>query len=71
MLYEFTQCLHISESSMYLPVTPVKSKHRRSLNLLDVPHPQHGPHVKQNKVWVLCWNDVGHKHSHFHFLLIK
>uniref|UniRef100_A0A669BAY9 Phosphorylase b kinase regulatory subunit n=1 Tax=Oreochromis niloticus TaxID=8128 RepID=A0A669BAY9_ORENI len=32
-----------SESSMYLPVTPVKSKHRKSLNLLDVPHPQHGP----------------------------
>uniref|UniRef100_A0A8P4KA07 Phosphorylase b kinase regulatory subunit n=1 Tax=Dicentrarchus labrax TaxID=13489 RepID=A0A8P4KA07_DICLA len=32
-----------SESPMYLPVTPVKSKHRRSLNLL-VPHPQHGPH---------------------------
>uniref|UniRef100_A0A669C758 Phosphorylase b kinase regulatory subunit n=1 Tax=Oreochromis niloticus TaxID=8128 RepID=A0A669C758_ORENI len=30
-------------SSMYLPVTPVKSKHRKSLNLLDVPHPQHGP----------------------------
>lgn len=35
---------------MYLPVTPAKSKHRRSLNLLEVPHPQHGPHVKQQKV---------------------
>uniref|UniRef100_A0AAX7UI38 Phosphorylase b kinase regulatory subunit n=1 Tax=Astatotilapia calliptera TaxID=8154 RepID=A0AAX7UI38_ASTCA len=33
----------LCESSMYLPVTPVKSKHRKSLNLLDVPHPQHGP----------------------------
>uniref|UniRef100_H3C3D1 Phosphorylase b kinase regulatory subunit n=1 Tax=Tetraodon nigroviridis TaxID=99883 RepID=H3C3D1_TETNG len=42
-------CLHldstwISESSMYLPVTPIKSKHRRSLNLLEVPHPQFSPH---------------------------
>lgn len=44
------QCLHFSESSMYLPVTPIKSKHRRSLNLLEVPHPQLGPHVKPDKV---------------------
>lgn len=35
---------------MYLPVTPVKSKHRKSLNLLDVPHPQHVPQAKQHKV---------------------
>lgn len=35
---------------MYLPVTPVMNKHRRSLNLLDVPHPQHSPHAKQHKV---------------------
>lgn len=35
---------------MYLPVTPIKSKHRRSLNLLEVPQPQPGPHVKPNKV---------------------
>lgn len=35
---------------MYLPGTSAKSKHRRSLNLLEVPHPQHGPHVKQHKV---------------------
>lgn len=35
---------------MYLPVTPVKSKHRKSLNLLDVPHPQHGSQAKQHKV---------------------
>uniref|UniRef100_A0A668SBH7 Phosphorylase b kinase regulatory subunit n=1 Tax=Oreochromis aureus TaxID=47969 RepID=A0A668SBH7_OREAU len=37
------QGLNVPKSSMYLPVTPVKSKHRKSLNLLDVPHPQHGP----------------------------
>ncbi|XP_030582000.1 phosphorylase b kinase regulatory subunit alpha, liver isoform isoform X2 [Archocentrus centrarchus] len=43
------QGLNVPKSSMYLPVTPVKSKHRKSLNLLDVPHPQHGPHVKQHK----------------------
>uniref|UniRef100_A0A3Q3LNT0 Phosphorylase b kinase regulatory subunit n=1 Tax=Mastacembelus armatus TaxID=205130 RepID=A0A3Q3LNT0_9TELE len=32
------------KSSMYLPVTPVMNKHRKSLNLLDVPHPQRGSH---------------------------
>lgn len=51
------QSLHFSESSMYLPVTPLKSKHRRSLNLLEVPHPQLGPHVKPNKVSIF---------THFH-----
>ncbi|KAM8761665.1 phosphorylase b kinase regulatory subunit alpha, liver isoform 1-T1 [Acanthopagrus schlegelii] len=44
------QGLNMPKSSMYLPVTPVKSKHRRSLNLLDVPQPQHGPQVKQQKI---------------------
>uniref|UniRef100_A0A671Y6X8 Phosphorylase b kinase regulatory subunit n=1 Tax=Sparus aurata TaxID=8175 RepID=A0A671Y6X8_SPAAU len=46
------QGLNMPKSSMYLPVTPVKSKHRRSLNLLDVPHPhpQHSPQVKQQKI---------------------
>ncbi|XP_036952124.1 phosphorylase b kinase regulatory subunit alpha, liver isoform isoform X2 [Acanthopagrus latus] len=43
------QGLNMPKSSMYLPVTPVKSKHRRSLNLLDVPQPQHSPQVKQQK----------------------
>ncbi|XP_041643092.1 phosphorylase b kinase regulatory subunit alpha, liver isoform isoform X2 [Cheilinus undulatus] len=43
------QGLNIPKSSMYLPVTPVKSKHRRSLNLLDIPHYQHGANVKQQK----------------------
>ncbi|XP_035508408.1 phosphorylase b kinase regulatory subunit alpha, liver isoform isoform X2 [Morone saxatilis] len=43
------QGLNMPKSSMYLPVNPVKSKHRRSLNLLEVPHPPHGPHVKQHK----------------------
>uniref|UniRef100_A0A3B4T7U8 Phosphorylase b kinase regulatory subunit n=1 Tax=Seriola dumerili TaxID=41447 RepID=A0A3B4T7U8_SERDU len=32
--------------SMYLPVAPVMNKHRRSLNLLEVPHPQRGPQAK-------------------------
>uniref|UniRef100_A0A3P9Q3M9 Phosphorylase b kinase regulatory subunit n=1 Tax=Poecilia reticulata TaxID=8081 RepID=A0A3P9Q3M9_POERE len=35
--------LHFHQTSMYLPVTPITSKHRRSLNLLEVPHPQPGP----------------------------
>ncbi|XP_070824139.1 phosphorylase b kinase regulatory subunit alpha, liver isoform isoform X1 [Chaetodon trifascialis] len=43
------QGLNIPKSSMYLPVTPIKSKHRRSLNLLEVPHLQHGLQVKQHK----------------------
>ncbi|XP_068167565.1 phosphorylase b kinase regulatory subunit alpha, liver isoform isoform X3 [Antennarius striatus] len=43
------QGLNLPASSMYLPVTSVKSKHRRSLNLLVVPHPQHGQHAKQHK----------------------
>lgn len=37
---------------MYLPVTPVMNKHRKSLNLLDVPHPQLVPHARQHKVGV-------------------
>ncbi|XP_059208666.1 phosphorylase b kinase regulatory subunit alpha, liver isoform isoform X2 [Centropristis striata] len=44
------QGLNMPKSSMYLPVTPVKTKRRKALNLLEVPlHPQSGPHVKQNK----------------------
>lgn len=35
---------------MYLPVGPDKRKHRRSLNLLEVPQPHRGPQVKQPKV---------------------
>lgn len=46
----FICIVYVSESSMYLPVTPVMSKHRKSLNLLEVPHPQHGSHAKQHKV---------------------
>ncbi|KAM7016039.1 phosphorylase b kinase regulatory subunit alpha, liver isoform 3-T3 [Tautogolabrus adspersus] len=41
--------INIPKSSMYLPVTPVKSKHRRSLNLLEVRHYQHSSNVKQHK----------------------
>ncbi|XP_071345089.1 phosphorylase b kinase regulatory subunit alpha, liver isoform isoform X1 [Trachinotus anak] len=43
------QGLNMPKSSMYLPVAPIMNKHRRSLNLLEVPHPQHGPHAKQHK----------------------
>lgn len=43
------QGLNIPKSSMYLPVTPAMNKHRKSLNLLEVPHPQPGPHTKQQK----------------------
>ncbi|XP_062869074.1 phosphorylase b kinase regulatory subunit alpha, liver isoform [Trichomycterus rosablanca] len=38
------QGLNMPKSSMYLPVTPIMNKHRKSLNLLVVPHPQHPPH---------------------------
>uniref|UniRef100_A0A671YAR6 Phosphorylase b kinase regulatory subunit n=1 Tax=Sparus aurata TaxID=8175 RepID=A0A671YAR6_SPAAU len=38
------QGLNMPKSSMYLPVTPVKSKHRRSLNLLDIPDIPVKPH---------------------------
>uniref|UniRef100_A0A3Q1EHP6 Phosphorylase b kinase regulatory subunit n=1 Tax=Acanthochromis polyacanthus TaxID=80966 RepID=A0A3Q1EHP6_9TELE len=44
------QGLNMPKSSMYLPVTPAMNKHRRSLNLLEVPHLQHGPHAKQQKL---------------------
>lgn len=33
--------LCFTEVSMYLPVVPIMSKHRKSLNLLELPHPQH------------------------------
>uniref|UniRef100_A0A8D0CN11 Phosphorylase b kinase regulatory subunit n=1 Tax=Sander lucioperca TaxID=283035 RepID=A0A8D0CN11_SANLU len=40
------QGLNMPKSSMYLPVTPVRNKRRKGLNLLEVsPHSQHGPHV--------------------------
>uniref|UniRef100_A0A3B5A8N1 Phosphorylase b kinase regulatory subunit n=1 Tax=Stegastes partitus TaxID=144197 RepID=A0A3B5A8N1_9TELE len=43
------QGLNVPKSSMYLPVAPVMNKHRKSLNLLEVPHLQHGPQAKQHK----------------------
>ncbi|XP_062280332.1 phosphorylase b kinase regulatory subunit alpha, liver isoform isoform X1 [Scomber scombrus] len=43
------QGLNMPKSSMYLPVTPAMSKHRKSLNLLEVPHPQQVSHTKQHK----------------------
>ncbi|XP_022605178.1 phosphorylase b kinase regulatory subunit alpha, liver isoform isoform X3 [Seriola dumerili] len=43
------QGLNMPKYSMYLPVAPVMNKHRRSLNLLEVPHPQRGPQAKQPK----------------------
>ncbi|XP_032368697.1 phosphorylase b kinase regulatory subunit alpha, liver isoform isoform X3 [Etheostoma spectabile] len=44
------QGLNMPKSSMYLPVTPVRNKRRKGLNLLDVsPQSQHGPHVKPHK----------------------
>ncbi|XP_071389692.1 phosphorylase b kinase regulatory subunit alpha, liver isoform isoform X2 [Centroberyx affinis] len=42
------QGLNMPKSSMYLPVTPAMTKHRRSLNLLEVPHPQQASHTKQH-----------------------
>lgn len=43
----FIVYIYISETSMYLPVAPITNRHRRSLNLLEVPHPQPGPQAKQ------------------------
>ncbi|PWA18908.1 hypothetical protein CCH79_00004937, partial [Gambusia affinis] len=41
------QGLKMPKTSMYLPVAPITNRHRRSLNLLEVPHPQPGPQAKQ------------------------
>ncbi|CAL8350975.1 unnamed protein product [Merluccius merluccius] len=44
------QGLSMPKSSMYLPVAPIMNKHRKSLNLLGVPHshPHHpAPHPQQ------------------------
>ncbi|XP_047437280.1 phosphorylase b kinase regulatory subunit alpha, liver isoform isoform X2 [Mugil cephalus] len=43
------QGLNLPKSSMYLPVTPVMNKHRKSLNLLEVPQLSHVAPVKQHK----------------------
>ncbi|XP_028293604.1 phosphorylase b kinase regulatory subunit alpha, liver isoform isoform X3 [Gouania willdenowi] len=43
------QGLNIPKSSMYLPMTPVVNRYRKSLNLLEVPHLQPGQHTKQQK----------------------
>ncbi|XP_037546197.1 phosphorylase b kinase regulatory subunit alpha, liver isoform [Nematolebias whitei] len=43
------QGLKMPKSSLYLPVTPVMSKHRKSLNLLVAPHPPPGPQALQPK----------------------
>ncbi|KAB5559238.1 hypothetical protein PHYPO_G00026670 [Pangasianodon hypophthalmus] len=32
---------NMPKASMYLPVAPIMNKHRKSLNLLELPHPQH------------------------------
>ncbi|XP_066503416.1 phosphorylase b kinase regulatory subunit alpha, liver isoform isoform X2 [Hoplias malabaricus] len=34
------QGLNMPKPSMYLPVAPIMNKHRKTLNLLEVPHPQ-------------------------------
>ncbi|XP_072320817.1 phosphorylase b kinase regulatory subunit alpha, liver isoform isoform X2 [Eucyclogobius newberryi] len=43
------QGLNIPQTSMYLPVTPAMTtrKHRKILNLLEMPHPQRGNPTKQ------------------------
>ncbi|XP_077418815.1 phosphorylase b kinase regulatory subunit alpha, liver isoform isoform X1 [Vanacampus margaritifer] len=41
------QGLNMPKSSMYLPVAPLMNKHRKSLNLLEVPQP--ASHAKQHK----------------------
>uniref|UniRef100_A0A8C7KKM9 Phosphorylase b kinase regulatory subunit n=1 Tax=Oncorhynchus kisutch TaxID=8019 RepID=A0A8C7KKM9_ONCKI len=51
------QGLNMPKASMYLPMTPIMNKHRKSLNLLHVsqltplhPHHHHTPHQQQPKV---------------------
>ncbi|XP_058256403.1 phosphorylase b kinase regulatory subunit alpha, liver isoform isoform X3 [Hemibagrus wyckioides] len=39
---------NMPKASMYLPVVPIMNKHRKSLNLLELPHPQHHT-PQQNK----------------------
>ncbi|XP_043958206.1 phosphorylase b kinase regulatory subunit alpha, liver isoform isoform X5 [Gambusia affinis] len=48
------QGLKMPKTSMYLPVAPITNRHRRSLNLLEVPHPQPGPQAKQPEQPKLC-----------------
>ncbi|KAL6112851.1 phka2 [Pungitius sinensis] len=44
------QGLDVPKSPLYLSVTHFKNKHRKGLNLLEIPPlPQHGPNVKQHK----------------------
>uniref|UniRef100_A0AAZ3RSC2 Phosphorylase b kinase regulatory subunit n=2 Tax=Oncorhynchus tshawytscha TaxID=74940 RepID=A0AAZ3RSC2_ONCTS len=50
------QGLNMPKASMYLPMTPIMNKHRKSLNLLHVsqltplhPHHHHTPHQQQPK----------------------
>ncbi|XP_030627255.1 phosphorylase b kinase regulatory subunit alpha, liver isoform isoform X2 [Chanos chanos] len=38
------QGLNMPKASLYLPVTPIMNKHRKSLNLLVVPQPHHHAH---------------------------
>ncbi|XP_072236971.1 phosphorylase b kinase regulatory subunit alpha, liver isoform isoform X5 [Leuresthes tenuis] len=58
------QGLNIPKSSMYLPVTPVMNKHRKSLNLLEVPHlqPQLTSLARQQKPPPLKLHGVGDLH---------
>uniref|UniRef100_A0A3P8Y469 Phosphorylase b kinase regulatory subunit n=1 Tax=Esox lucius TaxID=8010 RepID=A0A3P8Y469_ESOLU len=39
------QGINIPKASMYLPVTPTMNKHRKSLNLLPLPHHQQAQHT--------------------------
>ncbi|XP_047219185.1 phosphorylase b kinase regulatory subunit alpha, liver isoform isoform X3 [Girardinichthys multiradiatus] len=48
------QGLKMPKSSLYLPVTAITNKHRRSLNLLEVSYPQPGPQAKQPEPPKLC-----------------
>uniref|UniRef100_A0A3P9IFJ4 Phosphorylase b kinase regulatory subunit n=1 Tax=Oryzias latipes TaxID=8090 RepID=A0A3P9IFJ4_ORYLA len=44
------QGLNELKSSLYLPTAPVMARHRRSLNLLEVPHLPPGLHANQSKL---------------------
>lgn len=47
-----------SEASMYLPVVPIMNKHRKSLNLLELPHPQQHHKASQKYLKSEFWSTI-------------
>ncbi|XP_051957572.1 phosphorylase b kinase regulatory subunit alpha, liver isoform isoform X4 [Xyrauchen texanus] len=61
---------NMPKPSMYLPVAPIMSKHRKSLNLLDVPQvPPHSPHHTKAESVDLHLPHDAHGNTDFVFLV--